>query len=61
MFTVLVYRFLDDFTYDLIRRISNVFTVDFNDGVFSVFALSSDDEPDVILVDPSFFVVCCRA
>lgn len=61
MFTVLVYRFLDDSTLDLIRRISNVLSVEFKDGYFSVFFLpSGDDEPDIIPVDASFFVACCR-
>ena len=61
MFTVLVYRFLDDSTLDLIRRIPHVLSVEFKDGYFSVFVLSSgDDEPDIIPVDSSFFLACCH-
>lgn len=53
MFTVLVYRFLSDSTFDLIRRIPNVLSVEFKDGAFSVFVLSSDDEPDIFEFDSS--------
>lgn len=60
MFTVLVYRFLDDFSLDLVRRIPNVLSVDFENGSFSVFVLSPGDEPDILLVPPSFLVACCR-
>lgn len=60
MFTVLVYACKEDFL-DLVRRIPNVLSVDFKDGSFSVFVLSSDDEPDVVLVDSSFLVICCHA
>lgn len=58
MFTVLVYHFLYDSTLDLIRRIPNVLSVEFKDGSFSVFVLSSDDEPDIILLDSSFLLFC---
>lgn len=60
MFTVLVYRFLDDFSLDLVQRISNVLSVDFEHGFFSVFVLSPGDEPDILLVSPSFLVLCCH-
>lgn len=60
MFTVLVYHFLYDSTLDLVRRIPNVLSVEFKDGSFSVFVLSSDDEPDIILVDSSFLLFCCH-
>ena len=60
MFTVLVYRFLDDSTLDLMRRIPNVLSVEFRDGFFSVFVLSSFDEPDIIPVDSSFLLSCCH-
>lgn len=59
MFSVLVYRFLNDSTLDLVRRISNVLSVDFEYGFFSVFVLTPGDEPDIILVPPSFLVACC--
>lgn len=32
----------------------------FEDGSFSVFVLSSEDEPDIIPVDSSFYLVLCR-
>lgn len=61
MFTVLVYMFQGD-TLVLVRRIPHVLSVEFKVGAFSVFVLSSgDDEPDIIPVDSSFFVACCRA
>lgn len=59
MFTVLVYMLQGD-TLVLVRRIPHVLTVDFKDGAFSVFVLSSDDEPDVILVDSSYYLTLCR-
>lgn len=60
MFTVLVYMLQGD-TLVLIRRIPNVLTVDFKDGSFSVFVLSSgEDESDIIPVDSSYYLVCCR-
>lgn len=61
MFTVLVYHFLFDSSLDLVRRIPNVLSVEFKDGAFSVFVLSSDDEPDIIPLDSSFILFCCRA
>lgn len=61
MFTVLVYLLQGD-TLVFVQRIPHVLSVEFNDGAFSVFALSSgDDELDIIPVDSSFFVACCRA
>lgn len=61
MFTVLVYMLQGDMLV-LVRRITHVLSVEFKDGYFSVFVLSSgDDEPDIIPVDSSFFVACCRA
>ncbi len=59
MFTVLVYM-LDGDILVLVRRIPHVLSVEFKDGAFSVFVLSSDDEPDIISVDSSFFVACCH-
>lgn len=59
MFTVLVYMLKGD-VLDLVRRIPNVLSVEFKDGSFSVFVLSSDDEPDIILVEPSFLLFCCH-
>ena len=52
MFTVYVYvpRYG---IYDLIRRIQHFLSVDFVDGAFSVFVLSSDDEPDILEFDSS--------
>ena len=61
MFTVLVYMLQGDILV-LVRRLTHVLSVEFKDGFFSVFVLSSgDDEPDIIPVDSSFFVACCRA
>lgn len=61
MFTVFVYMLQGDMLV-LVRRITHVLSVEFKDGYFSVFVLSSgDDEPDIIPVDSSFFVACCRA
>ena len=60
MFTVLVYMLQDD-TLVLIRRLTHVLSVEFKDGFFSVFVLSSgDDEPDIIPVDASYYLACCR-
>lgn len=59
MFTVLVYMLQDD-TLVLVRRIPHVLSVEFKDGAFSVFVLSPDDEPDVIPVDVSYYLACCR-
>ena len=60
MFTVLVYMLQGD-TLVLIRRITHVLSVEFMDGAFSVFVLSSgDEESDIISVDSSFVVACCR-
>lgn len=61
MFTVLVYMLQGDMLV-LVRRITHVLSVEFKDGYFSVFVLSSgDDEPDIILVDSSYYLACCRA
>lgn len=60
MFTVLVYM-LQGNALILVQRIPYVLSVEFKDGAFSVFVLSSDDEPDIVPVDSSFFVACCRA
>ena len=60
MFTVYVYRFLDDSTLDLVRRIFNVLSVEFKDGAFFVFVLSSDGEPDIVLVDSSYYLTLCH-
>lgn len=59
MFTVLVYMLQDD-TLVLVRRITHVLSVEFKDGFFSVFVLSSDDEPDIISVDSSYYLALCR-
>lgn len=60
MFTVLVYMLQGD-TLVLIRRLTHVLSVEFKDGFFSVFVLSSgDDEPDIIPVDASYYLACCR-
>lgn len=59
MFTVLVYM-LDDACLVLDRRITNVLSVEFKDAAFSVFVLSSEDVPDIIPVDSSFYLACCR-
>lgn len=60
MFTVFVYMFQGD-TPVLIRRFCHVFSVEFKDGAFSVFVLSSgDDEPDIIPVDSSYYLSLCR-
>lgn len=60
MFTVLVYRFLNDSSLALVRRIPNVVSVDFENGFFSVFVLSPGDEPEILSVSPSFLVACCH-
>lgn len=57
MFTVLVYL-LDFESPVLIRRISHVISVEFKDGFFSVCAPSSDGEPDIILVEPYYYLAC---
>lgn len=57
MFTVLVYMFDGD-TLVLVRRIPRVLSVEFKDGSFSVFVLSSVDEPDIIPVDSSYYLAC---
>lgn len=59
MFTVLVYMLQDD-TLILVRRIPHVLSVEFKDGAFSVFVLSSEDEPDIIPVDSSYYLALCR-
>lgn len=59
MFTVLVYM-LDDACLVLVRRIPNVLSVEFKDGAFSFFVLSSEDELHIIPVDSSFYLACCR-
>lgn len=59
MFTVLVYMLQGD-TLVLVRRIPHLFSVEFKDGFFSVFVLSSEDEPDIIPVDSSYYLACCR-
>lgn len=59
MFTVLVYMLQDD-TLILVRRISHVLSVEFKDGAFSVFVLSSEDEPDIFPVDSSYYLALCR-
>ena len=60
MFTVLVYMLQGD-TLVLVRRITHVLSVEFKDGAFSVFVLSSgDDEPDIIPVDSSYYLACCH-
>lgn len=59
MFTVLVYILQGD-TLVLVRLISHVLSVEFKDGAFSVFVLSLDDEPDIIPVDSSYYLACCR-
>lgn len=59
LFTVLVYM-LDGDTLVLVRRIPYAISVEFNDGAFSVFIFSPDDEPDVITVDSSYYLVCCH-
>ena len=59
MFTVLVYMLEGD-TFVLVRRVPNVFFVEFKDGAFSVFVLSPVDEPDIISFDSSYHLVCCR-
>lgn len=59
MFTVLVYMFQGD-TLVLVRRLTHVLSVEFKDGAFSVFVLSSEDDPDIIPVDSSYYLACCR-
>lgn len=59
MFTVLVYMLQDD-TLILVRRIPHVLSVEFKDGAFSVFVLSSEDEPDIFPVDSSYYLALCR-
>ena len=59
MFKVLVYMLQGD-TLVLVRRIPYVLSVEFKDGSFFVFVLSSDDEPDIIPVDSSYYLACCR-
>lgn len=59
MFTVLVYM-LQGYTLVLVRRLTHVLSVEFKDGVFSVFVLSPDDEPDVFPVVSSYYLACCR-
>lgn len=59
MFTVLVYMLQGD-TLVLVRRIPHVLSVEFKNGFFSVFVLSSEDEPDIILVEPYYYLACCR-
>lgn len=59
MFTVLVYM-LDFDSLVLIRRIPHVFSVEFKNGFFSVSVLSSGDEPDIIPVEPYYYLACCR-
>lgn len=59
MFTVLVYMLQGD-TLVLVRRFTHVLSVEFVDGAFSVFVLSSDDEPDIFPVDSSYYLACCR-
>lgn len=62
MFTVLVYLLQGD-SLVLVRRITHVLSVEFEYGACSVFVLSSadDDEPDIIPVDSSYYLACCRA
>ena len=58
MFTVLVYMLQGD-SFVLVRRIPHVLSVEFKDGAFSVFVLSSVDESDIISVDSSYYLTCC--
>lgn len=61
MFTVLVYMLQGD-TLVFIRRFPHVLSVEFKDGFFSVFVLTSgDEEPYIYLVDSSYYLACCRA
>lgn len=59
MFTVLVYM-LDGDTLVLVRRITQVLSVEFKDGSFFVFVFSSDDEPYIFPVDSSYYLSFCR-
>lgn len=59
MFTVLVYMLQGD-TLVLVLRIPHVLSVEFKNGFFSVFVLSSEDEPDIISVEPYYYLACCR-